>query len=265
MIPLSNIQDAFQRFLLEGDAAIEGHVVGTEKVPVQTRLAIYGDGYRLRLIEALQSTFPVLASLLGETDFETLASRYIGTHASTFFSIRDYGHELEAFLAAETEYARAPVLPELARWEWAMAAIFDAADTASIATTDLAQIAPEEWAQLCFDWSPALRVVSLEWNVPQLWKAVTENAEPPSPDLLPQPGEWLLWRQDLQIYFRPLSPDEAHALAAAREGQSFGALCVLLCERMEDNEASRRAAGFLRAWVQAGLMTGVRTAAEEDE
>lgn len=265
MIPLSNIQDAFQRFLLEGDAAIEGHVVGTGKVPVQTRLAIYGDGYRLRLIEALQSTFPVLASLLGETDFETLASRYIGTHASTFFSIRDYGHELEAFLAAEAEYARAPVLSELARWEWAMAAIFDAADADPIGTADLAEIAPQDWAELRFDWSPALQVVSLEWNVPQLWKAVTENVEPPSPDLVPEPGDWLLWRQDLQIYFRPLSRDEAYTLAAARDGQSFGALCVLLCERMEDNEASRHAAGFLRGWVQAGLITGARTAGEVDE
>ena len=73
---LPEIQTDFQSYLLNGDAAIGAHVVGTERVPIATRLAIYGDGYRARLIEALQANFPVLSDLLGEGDFETLAAAY---------------------------------------------------------------------------------------------------------------------------------------------------------------------------------------------
>ena len=254
MSRLPDIQDAFQRFLLAGDPDIGSHVVGTQRVPVETRLGIYGDGYRSRLIEVLQTSFPVLANLLGEADFHELAAKYVNTHESTFFSVRYYGDELADFLASDAEYAKAPLLAELARWEWAMAAAFDAADAEPIDIAALAQVAPEEWAELRFGWSPSVQVLELEWNAPQLWKAVTEETERPDPSLNPKPASWLIWRRDLQIYFRPLGEEEAAVIAAARAGQSFGELCVRLCEHLDENEASLHAAGFLRGWVQAGLI-----------
>ena len=52
MTRLPQIQDAFQGYLLRGDDAVEALVVGTERVPIATRLSIYGDGYCSRLIEA---------------------------------------------------------------------------------------------------------------------------------------------------------------------------------------------------------------------
>jgi hypothetical protein len=252
---LPDIQEALQRFLLKGDAAIGSQVVGTARVPVETRLGIYGGAYRTRLIEALESTFPVLAQLLGEADFQVLASQYVGTHDSTFFSIRDYGDQMAEFLAADLEYAKAPVLAELARWEWSMAAAFDAADAEPIKVEALAQISPAEWAELRFDWSPSVQVLELEWNVPAIWKAFTAEAPPEEPQL--ESGQWLIWRHELQIFYRPLAPHEALALAGARAGQSFGELCVALCEHLDETEGTRQAAGFLRGWVQSGLIAGV--------
>jgi len=251
---LPDIQEAFQRFLLSGDSAIGSQVVGTERVPVETRLGIYGDGYRSRLIEALQATFPVLANLLGETDFQAMATQYVDAHESTFFSIRYYGDQLADFLASDAEYSKAPILAELARWEWAMAAVFDAADAEPLDISAFAQLAPEDWAELRFEWSPAVQIVELEWNVPQLWKAVTEDTDRPDP--IPAPTRYLIWRRELQIYFRPLSDEETSVVAAARAGHSFGELCVLLCEHLDESEASLHAAGFLRGWVESGLLVG---------
>jgi hypothetical protein len=249
---LADIQEAFQRFLLAADSEIESHVVGTERVSVETRLGIYADGYRLRLIEVLESSYPVLAKLLGETDFGKLAAKYVATHESTFFSIRYYGDELADFLAADAEYSKAPLLAELAGWEWAMAAAFDAADAEPIDVGAFAQLAPEDWAELRFAWSPSVQVIALEWNVPGVWKAVTEGTDRPEPSL--KPACWLIWRHELQIYFRPLAAEEAAVIAASRAGQSFGELCVLLCEHLDESEASLHAAGFLRGWVQSGLI-----------
>ena len=259
MSRLPDIQEAFQRFLLAGDDGIASHVVGTERVPVDVRLGIYAGGYRSRLAEALESTFPVLAILLGEGDFDRLASRYIDAHESTFFSIRYYGDAMAEFLASETDYSRAPLLAELARWEWAMAAAFDAADAEPIETEALGQIPPEDWAELCFDWSASVQVLDLEWNVPELWKAVTEEAaEHPEPSVLATAASWLIWRRDLQIYFRLLSPQEAAAVAASRAGHSFGELCLALCEHLEETAAARQAAAFLRGWVESGLIVRTR-------
>jgi hypothetical protein len=257
MSRLTHIQNDFQSFLLQGDAAVEAHVVGTERVPIATRLGIYGDGYCTRLIDALQANFPVLTQLLGEADFATLATAYVRSHDSPFFSIRYYGNALAEFLATEADYAGAPVLAELARWEWAMTEVFDAADAVPISVGDLARVAPEEWANLRFDWHPCVRRLELMWNAPQLWKAVTDEVEHPEVTLHPEPVQWLLWRQELRTYFRSLAPAEVTALDAARAGRPFGELCVLLCAQFGEAAAPARAASFLRDWVGSGLLTAV--------
>ena len=256
---LPEIQTDFQSYLLNGDPAIESHVAGTERVPVATRLAIYGDGYRARLAEALQANFPVLSELLGDEDFETLAAAYIRTHDSPFFSIRYYGNALSEFLATAPEYAGAAVLAELARWEWAMTEVFDAPDAESIGVSDLARVAPEDWAELRFEWHPSVRRLALAWNAPQIWKAVSDEGEPPEVAFNPEAVEWLLWRHELQTFFRSLQPGEAQALTAAREGQSFGEICALLSAQFGETEAPAKAAGFLRNWVESGLLTAARS------
>jgi len=254
MTRLTQVQNDFQRFLTAGDATIETHVIGTTRVPVAVRLGIYGDAYRSRLIEALQNNFPVLAEVLGEDDFETLAAQYVRAHTSTFFSIRYYGDQLAQFLESDPEYAQIPVLAELSRWEWAMAAVFDAADADQIDADAFARFPPESWSELRFVWSPSVQVLELSWNVADIWKAVTEEQEHPAPSHYPERRSWLCWRRDLQIYYRALEPAEAEIIGASRAGRSFGDLCHLLCAHVAEDEAPARAAGFLRGWVQSGLL-----------
>src|SRR5947209_4556270 len=74
MSGLAQIQTALQRYLLTRERDIETLVQGTARVPVPVRLGIYADGYRLRLAEALQTNFPVLARLLGEAQFARIAA-----------------------------------------------------------------------------------------------------------------------------------------------------------------------------------------------
>jgi hypothetical protein len=252
---LLRIQGDFQSYLLRGDATIEAHVVGTERVPIATRLGIYGDGYVARLAEALGANFPVLSELLGEADFGKLATAYVRSHDSPFFSIRYYGNALADYLATDPEYAGASVLAEIARWEWAMTEVFDAADADSLEVSDLATVVPDEWADLRFGLHPSVRRLALAWNAPQIWKAVSDGGESPEVEFSPEPVQWVLWRQDLRTYFRSLEPGEAGALEAAREGQSFGELCELLSAEFDEAEAPARAAGFLRGWVESGLLT----------
>jgi hypothetical protein len=262
MTRLSQIQDDFQRYLLRGDGDIENHVVGTERVPIATRLGIYGGGYGARLTEALQTNFPVLSRLLGETDFEAMAAAYIRAHDSTYRSIRYYGDALEQFLAKDPTYAAAPVLAELARWEWAMTETFDAADAPALDVSAMANVSAEHWSDLRFDWHPSIRRLQLLWNVAQIWSAITKETPPPEPSLSTEAGQWLMWRRDteLQIYFRSLTASEAAALDAARGGGSFGEVCDLLCGLVDEAAAPAHAAGYLREWLQSGLIVRLDSA-----
>jgi hypothetical protein len=254
--PLERVQGDFQDYLLRGSDAVQQHVVGTERVPVATRLAIYGGAYRSRLADALESNFPALARLLGETDFQRLASDYVRTHESPFFSIRYYGDGLTQFLATHEEYVAAPVLAELARWEWAMTTTFDAPDAAPISHQTLARLRPPQWVGLRFEWHPSVQRLALAWNVPQLWQALTDEVERPPVELAARPVQWLLWRRDLTTCFRSLPQTEAAVLDAARSGWPFAELCELLCDEVGENEAPAAAATLLRGWVDAGLIVG---------
>jgi len=255
MSGLARLQGDFQDYLLRASEAVGAHVLGTARVPVATRLGIYAGAYGSRLADALKANFPALAKLLGEADFHTLAAAYVRTHDSPYFSIRYYGDALPQFLCAHADYAAAPLLAELARWEWTMTGVFDAADAAPLAHEALARIAPQQWAQLRFAWHPSVRRLALSWNVPQIWQALTEDSERPQASLNAAPVQWLLWRHELTTYFRSLPHTEAAVLDAARNGWPFGELCELLCGEVGEAQAPAHAAALLRDWVGSGLIS----------
>jgi hypothetical protein len=259
---LESIENDFQSFLLTGSAGIEKRVVGTQRVPIATRRAIYGNAYRARLIETLEAHYPALLTLIGAEAFTSLACAYVQAHDSSYPSIRFYGGALGDFLARSPDHASQPWLAELARFEWAMNAVFDAADAAPIGVQALGEIAPEEWAQLGFDLHPSVCRLDLLWNAPALWRALTDAHPHPAPAAQAQPVAWLLWRQDLQILFRPLAALEAEALDAVRQGLSFGGVCETLCVALDEEQAPGRAAALLREWVESGMIVGMRACKE---
>lgn len=257
MSTLAHTQHAFQSFLLRGEGGIDQEVIGTERVPVETRLGIYAHAYRARLVEALQANYPALAALLGETEFAELGAAYIEAYDSTFFSVRYYGHALAGFLAGDARYSGAPLLADLARWEWAMTEVFDAADAQSLEPVAAERVPPGEWATLRFTFHPSLRRLDLCWNAPQTWKALTEGGSRPPAGMEPAPVSWLLWRRELTTHYRSITTAEARALDLAREGTPFGDLCVELCRYGPQSEAPAQAAAFLRQWFGSGLIVGL--------
>jgi hypothetical protein len=251
---LARLQGEFQEYLLRGGRAIEARVLGSARFALETRLGIYAGAYGSRLIDALESSYPALAALLGEEDFRTLGAEYVRAHDSPYFSIRDYGDALEEFLGAHAAYTEVPLLAELARWEWTLCAVFDAADAEPLAAAALARVAPADWAALRFSFHPSVRRLALAWNAPQLWKALTEGGERPELRVVAAPVEWLVWRHDLKTFFRSLPADEAAALDAARAGLSFGELCELLAAAHGAGRAPAQAAALLAGWLGAGLV-----------
>jgi hypothetical protein len=74
------------------------------------------------------------------------------------------------------------------------------------------------------------------------------------------PVSWLIWRRDLSPHFRSLSPPEARALRAARDGEAFPVICEGLCEWIAPEEAAGAAAAWLRTWVDDQLIASLITA-----
>jgi hypothetical protein len=248
---LAALQEKLQEHILRGSDAVREHVADTGRVSASTRLAIYSNAYVSRLTEALAHNFPALAKLLGPHDFAGLARDYVATHDSRHFSIRWYGGSLVEYLATDARYARAPLLAELARWEWAIAAAFDAADAPGIDADALADIAPGGWARLRFTWHPSAQVLAHTWNAPQIWKALTQDEERPAAELSAEPRRWLVWRHELDVRFRSLESAEAAAIEVSRAGGTFGEVCEALAIRLGEASAAPSAAAYLRGWLDA--------------
>ena len=255
MTSLAQLQRDLQHHVLDGDATIADAVNGTAAVPAATRLAVYSNAYRIRLADALGDTMPHLRQLLGEDEFGVVAARYIDEHPSQFASIRWFGDRLAHEL--EGSHPEQPWIAELARWEWALAASFDARDAPIVGIEALAAVAPDDWGDLRLEFHPSVQQLELSSNAQALFKAFADEQSPPPPAILDSPQPWLLWRQDLKTQYRSLEPDETAALEVVRNGGTFADTCEALCEWHDVNAVPLTAAGMLKRWIVEELVTGL--------
>jgi hypothetical protein len=257
---LSALQRQVQQHVLAGAPAALARIAGTRSVPARTRLKIYREAYSLRLAEALATSYPVLYKLLGEDQFRWLACAYIDAQPSRHYSVRFFGHRLAAFLATEQQYRETPVLAELARWEWALADVFDARDAAPLTRKTLESLPPDRWPGLRFLFHTAVRVLHTQWNTASIWSALSRDAPPPNPTRSVSRGSWAIWRTGLDLFFAEMQSEEARALRLAMRGESFAGICALP-SASSDVDAALWAAGLLGQWIDRGWIINVSPAA----
>jgi hypothetical protein len=254
---LRQLQRDLQSHLLGESSSIADAIVDTPPLPVADRLGIYRNAYRVRLIEALDDTYPVLHALLGDEVFLALGEEYVAAHPSVHRSIRWYGGEVSEFLSRRPPYAEQPILAELALLEWTLAEVFDAADAEPLSRAALSAVDASAWSELKFRFHPSLRRLRLQWNTTAVWQAMSHDEVPPDPVCAEHPVPWLLWRQHLQNYFRSMAADEAAALDLGRSGANFAEICAALTEWLPDEQIPMRAASLVGAWADSGIIVGI--------
>jgi hypothetical protein len=252
--PLRELQQGLQRHLLEDDSAIIDDIIDAPPLPAAERLGIYRNAYQVRLLEALDDTYPVLHKLLGDAMFAALGETFIAQHSSPHRSIRWYGAELPRFLAENAPYDEQPVLSEVALLEWTLAEVFDAADGAVIERSALAAIPADDWGDMQFEFHTSLRRLDLLWNSVAVWQAMSRDEAPPAPECGKAAVTWVLWRRDLKNYFRSLDSAEAGALDTALAGCCFADICQTLTEWLPDDAIPPAAANYLAVWADSGIV-----------
>jgi hypothetical protein len=241
--------------LLMGDDAILKSVVDAPPLAPAERVRVYRTAYRVRLRDALKDTYPVLFKILGDEVFESLGDAFIGAHPSVHRSIRWYGRELADFLTQLPPYAEQPILAEIARFEWTLSEVFDAADAVPVGRHALQAVDPDSWDQLGFVFHPSLRLLDLSWNTVAVWQAMSRDEDPPQPEAAETPIPWLLWRRDLTNRFRSLDAAEKASLEAGLSGKRFGTMCAVLRQWLPEEEIPRRAATLIGTWTDSGIIT----------
>jgi len=256
-LTLTKLQRRFQQHLLQPDVDSLADVIAeTPKVPRATRLHIYTNAYRERMVEAMDADFHQLHVLLGDEAFSRVIQAYLAAHPSRHPSLRWFGAQLADFLRRTEPYAHHPELAELAEFEWALCHAFDAAGPTPLGLAQLAAISPAEFAGLRLEFHPTLQTLSLHSAAPVVWQTLNENPEstPPPFDWKVNPSAWLVWRQQLRLMFRPAAADEIWDLGAFRSGQNFGDICDGLCRWHPEERVPERSVTFLQQWLREELI-----------
>ncbi len=256
---LMELQEKFQHYLLDANHQAEHLITSTKKVSAKQRLAIYSDAYQARLLEALEANYPVLKEYMGEDEFYALGCEYIHRYPSSFRSIRWFGDQLAIFLREHRPYHHTLLLSEFASVEWALAMVFDAADSHVFTIEDMNAISPDAWVNMKIQFHPSVHRLFLSWNIFEIRQAIMQDHTPKDPIQIQSPICWLLWRKDLDTQYCSLIEEESFAMEAILQGATFSELCEGLSQWTNEQDAVIRAVSLLKSWITAGLIQQINT------
>jgi len=256
-LKLKDFQDSFQRAILERDDAILGDIPDGPRETKTNLLGIYRDAYALRLIEVIGNDHEVLRPYVGEPQFEDMARAYIAAYPSRHPNARWFSHRLPEFLRVTKPYSDRPLLAELAALERALNDAFDAVDAPVLSMADLAAVPAELWARLSFVPHPSATRLDVRTNAAAVWSALKASEDPPHPVVAKETTSLVVWRHDTTSMFRAISAEEAMMWDEMTKGVRFGDLCEMLATYDDPPSAPARAAGFLKAWLDAGSLSEV--------
>jgi len=249
-VTLSQTQSLFQNRLLSGASDIKEHLVDGGPF-----LKVYDRAYKARLLEVMAEDFPGVHTLLGDDEFAEAASAYLDAHPSAAKSIRWTGCHFASWLKNTSPWHRLPMLADMAAFEWALGLAFDAPDENAITTDNLAEIPPEAWPHLQFEFHPALNTVALIFDVVPFQQAVaTERNPEAAPEALVTEAVWAVWRdsETLTVQYRLLGEEEVAGIDYLRNGGAFAGLCEVFARSGSEDDAAVKAAGYLKNWIEAG-------------
>lgn len=259
MSDLQQTQKTFLDFLTgenQPNTKLKGLITEGGNIDRDTRLNIYGNAYRLRLRESIDTDHPILGLYLGDDLFDLMVAGYVLSNPSRFRSLRHFCDGLPDYLSQTEPFSATPLLAELAAFERRLLNAFDAADSQHITQQDLVNLPVEQWPRLQLRFHPSLQLFHAAWNSVESWQALKQDQAPaPSAE---QNSVWLLWRnQERLTEFRSLPADEYSMLTGFLDGGNFAQICERLLKWHNPDQASIQAVQHMQSWLNSGLVARI--------
>ena len=223
--------------------------------PIQ-RVGIYHGMYMMRMIEALGVDYGALAHILGEEKFEELVRAYVLRFPSRSYTLNRLGDALPEFIAASTlkVLRRRIFLRDLASLELAMTQVFDEAETEPLPGDAISSIAPEQIADSRIVPIPALRLVSADYDVNEVFQAWREERA-----IKPHRKKtWIaVHRRDYGVFRMPLTRQAFTFLGFLIAGETIGGAITMFHRRFRRLPGQNELFTWFREWSAAGLFAAI--------
>ncbi|ARR52514.1 DUF2063 domain-containing protein [Rhizorhabdus wittichii DC-6] len=215
-------------------------------------LDVYHDNYRAALANCLAEVFERVLLWIGEERFRSTAAAHIDVTPPHAWTLDAYAGDFPETL--DLLFRDDPEIAELGWLDLALSETFVGPDAVPVDPGVLGEV---DWDRAVLRLSPTLATHVFRSNAAAIWSALSAGEVPPAAALLPEPVTILLWRKGLTPCFRTAEPGEGQAIALARSGADFNAICAAMIERLGEQEGIAAAGGFLGRWIGDGLVVGI--------
>lgn len=234
-------------------------------VPRILGMQVYNNAYFSRLRDVLRDEFSTLAAVTTEEGFSAIAADYLQTQLPSENSVNRLGRGLASHLKNTsidhfdfgvplTALADIAALDDMRS-----AAFMHAADHHAIAVSALAEISPEAWETVRFDWNATLGILHTDFDVAPLWATV--NGDEGSDLCPPQPRKTAIrvWRDGHIVHHQVMDEQELSLLTMLQKKTPFGEAAALLATSTGRafDEITTFAITMLATWTQQGLIAGI--------
>jgi hypothetical protein len=219
-----NMQEDFARAVLDPQQSCPPGLTCANGSDPALRFAVYRNNVLSSLVDALASTYPVVAQLVGEAFFRAMAQLYVQQAPPHSPLLVEYGDDFAGFVETFAPARELPYLADVARLELLRVKAYHAADALPVATAQLAAVLaePERLQGLRVQLQPALAVLCSASAVVSLWAAhqgsldiatVTPN----------KPEQALILRPHWDVTVQAVSLGCASFISSLQQGLAFGA------------------------------------------
>lgn len=232
------------------------------------RLAVYANAYYARLIECLQSEFPVFSQTVGEEAFAEFAADYVQRYPSRSYSLGDLGTNFPRYLAETKPIADgqgpypdwAEFLVELANLERTFSEVFDGPgleNKPALGVVDLQATDLQKWPQARIKFAPCFRLLSLQFPLNGFYSSVKEGKKA---DFPPPSDSWFaVTRRDFIVRRYGLNRPQFMLLSSLLEGRTVEEAIGAAAESYaaEPDALARDLHAWFRAWAAAPFFQSV--------
>lgn len=214
------------------------HIQPSSALSAVDRIEIYREQFWLRHTASLLEDFPGVAGILGQADWERLSESYLAQYPCRSFSLRDLGNPFAKHIVQQDWLPHQALCHDMARLEWAYVEIFDAAEVPAVDGTKLVSLSEQAWQTARFDFTPALRVLRVDYPVVELRRALRSESDESVPIPEPDPQLLLLYRGADRAVHQQRMPAVAFALL---ERLLHGQALATACEQLVQEDPSSAA------------------------
>jgi Putative DNA-binding domain len=118
--PLAEVQGAFARAVLAGDAGVVGLPAFVGRIPPEVAFSVHQSTVLGALTKALRLIYPTVDSLVGAEFFDHAALAFIAVEPPRTANLSAYGDGYPAFLATFAAVRELPYLPDVATLDLAI-------------------------------------------------------------------------------------------------------------------------------------------------